>query len=163
MQYETHVFEEKEKKDQSFKSHYLVIAIFAGINVFSFVYFGAGVSILSSITFIAYLYNLAQEEKKKMGLKAHGKRRGELVITEDYLIVENRKILFDEVSNLTIYVDEFTGMTRDFFWSYHGGNNEICFDYNNRHYSFNYLIYNKRDYLHVEKLVASIEARYPPK
>ena len=162
MQYKTHVFEEKDKKDRSYQSHYWMVFIFLTLNVLTFIYFGAGIGMIGTITLVVYLFNAAQEEKKKMGLKAYGKRKGELIITEDYLIVENRKIEFDQVSKLTIYVDEFTGMTKDFFWSYHGGNNEICFDHKGNHYSFNYIIRNKRDFLQVEKLVAAIEVKYPP-
>ncbi|MDW3192078.1 MAG: hypothetical protein R8G66_06930 [Cytophagales bacterium] len=162
MQYKTHVFEEKDKKDRSYQSHYWMVFIFLTLNVIGFIYFGAGIGVIGTIGMVVYLVNAAQEEKKKMGLKAYGKRKGELTVAEDYLIVENRKIVFDQVSNLTIYVDEFTGMTKDFFWSYHGGNNEICFEHKGKHYSFNYIIRNKLDFLHVEKLVTTIEAKYPP-
>lgn len=96
-----------------------------------------------------------------MGSKAHGRHVGDLTISEDYLILENRQIAYNQVTNLSIYVDEFTGMTKDFFWSYHGGNNEICFDHKDKHYSINYMIRSKRDFVLVEKLVALVEAKYP--
>lgn len=163
MEYKTYVFEEKNNKDKYYRSHYVIIFVFLVVNIFSFIYFGAGIGIISSIGFTVFLFNAANEEKKKMGLKAHGRRLGELTITEDHFLLKNKEIRYDEVSNLTIYVDEFTGMTKDLFWSHHGGNNEICFDYLNKYYSFNYLIHNKRDFQHVEKLVDLIEEKYSSK
>jgi hypothetical protein len=63
------------------------------------------------------------------------------------------------MEELTIYVDEYYGMSKHLVLRHHGGNNEIRFIHNNKSVSFNYLI--ESDYHFVEKLVSKIEERYP--
>ncbi len=102
MQYETYVFEEKAKSDKSYRFHYVMILIFLATNIFSFVYLGAGIGIIGSIAFIIVAVKYSQEEKNKVGLKAHGRRVGELVLTKDFMIVKGTNIPFDQVRNLII-------------------------------------------------------------
>lgn len=160
--YKTHIFEEKKKRTSTYDvSFYITIIVVVGGTVFGLYYFGPKSLFFTAGSFIYTLYKQREEDRKDAGMSLYGKRKADLIIHEDILEVQGKVIRYSEVTNLTIYVDEFTGMTKDFFWSYHGGNNEICFDYKNKHYSINYIIRNKGDYLHVEKLVALIEAKYP--
>lgn len=163
MQYKTHVFEENKRKNGYDFSFFLTIIVLIGVTVFGLYYFGGQVLFFSAPSFIYTLYQQREQDREDAGMSLYGKRKAVLIINEDSLELDGRQINFSEVSNLTIYVDEFTGMSKDFFWSYHGGNNEICFDHNNKHYSFNYIIRSKRDFMYVELLVDAIEAKYPTK
>lgn len=163
MKYKTYVFEERKKRlsghDVSF---YVTILILTGASIFGLYYFGLQSLFFSAPSFIYTLYQQRENDRKDAGMSLYGNRKADLIILEDLLEVQGKIIRFAEVTNLTIYVDEFTGMTKDFFWSYHGGNNEICFDHKGKLYSFNYLIRNKQDFLYLEKLVSTIEAKYTP-
>jgi hypothetical protein len=163
MEYKTHVFEEKKRSYGYDISFYVTIIVLVSASIFGIYYFGPKSLFFSAGAFVFTLFKQREEDREQAGMSLYGKRKSDLIIYEDRLEVQGKIIPFAEVTNLTIYVDEFTGMSKDILWSYHGGNNEICFDYRDKHYSFNYIIRNKKDFLHVEKLVELIEYKYPIK
>ena len=160
MEYQTHIFEENKKKIRSNRKEGLIVAGFAILSISTFLIgplFGA-ISTISSVVTLVKLHN---NDLKKKGIRAYGQLKANLTIAEEYLIIDETKIPFSELQSLTIYVDEYTGMTKDVFWSYHGGNNELIFSHKNQQTSFTYLIRNHEDYKLVERLVDNIETKYP--
>ena len=83
-------------------------------------------------------------------------------LTEDFLYVNQAVIPFEEVDNLLIYADEYTGMAKDGFGTYHGGGNEISFTHKGKAFKFNFWIKNRKELDYVEQLVARIELKYTP-
>jgi hypothetical protein len=96
-------------------------------------------------------------DDKYMGITAYGERKSELIIAEEYFVIDNVKIPFSELDDLIIYVGEYLGKPREFIGVHHGGNNEITFKHKGRKFSFNYIIRNKSDFTQIENLVDKIE------
>jgi hypothetical protein len=96
-------------------------------------------------------------DDKYMGITAYGERKGNLIIAEEYLEINEVKINYSDVTELVIYVEEYLGMPREIFGIHHGGNNKIEFNRHGKTISFNYIIKNKQDYQTVSQLVDRIE------
>ena len=111
----------------------------------------------TAITFSIAMLGIKIYDDKYMGISAYGDRKATLVITEQYLEIRGVRIPFTELTNLVIYVDEYSGMPKEFFGSYHGGNNKIEFERDGKRFSINYIIKNRQDFDRVSRLVDGIE------
>ena len=105
-------------------------------------------------------YRMFKSFNKRLGLLKYGSKQAELVINEDFLEFHDHKYYYSDMSSLTIYVDEYTGMSKILSGRRHGGNNEINFIHDQQKFKFNYLIENPTQFRKVEQLVAQIEAKY---
>lgn len=162
MEFNTFIFEESQKKKKEIRKDNFQIAmiLLAGILVALFLFrFGAIISIIPLIFGLVTAYSIHSESLKRRGINAYGSQKARLTIAEDYLMIRDTQILFSEVKNLIIYVDEYTGMPKE-IGTYHGGNNEITFEHNGEKYSIKYVIPSREEYRFVEKLVDKIELKY---
>ncbi|MEO9485628.1 MAG: hypothetical protein ABJG47_19375 [Ekhidna sp.] len=162
MDYQTLIFEESKKK---VVKEWLIVGgiliIIIAILLLKALYL-SGIGVIS-IGYLGYwLFKVKNESYKEMGIKSYGKKRDQIIIYEDSIKIRDQLIPYSDLKKLTIYVDEYSGMPKQFFGSYHGGNNEIRFVYNGDLFSFNYWIKSKADFTYVEKLVLEIEKKYPP-
>lgn len=163
MEYHTYVFEVSKRK---FRENFIVT--FVGISLIAVLYFlviiglpGVGLITVSLIAFSMVKAKL--DDDKEMGIKKYGNRKQTLSLGLHSMELKGVNIPYAELTDLVIYVDEYTGMPRQLFGSHHGGNNEITFIHNSNKYTFNYLIRNRKEYKDVERLVELIERSYPPK
>lgn len=162
MEYHTYVFEISKKRLRE----NLIITL-SGVGLILLLFFmvviglpGIGLVTVAGISISLVIFKLDYD--KSMGTKKYGSRRETLSIGLESLVLKGVEIPYSELTNLVIYVDEYTGMPRQFLGSHHGGNNEITFIHKANKYSFNYLIRNQSEYHHMEYLVDFIERRYPP-
>lgn len=156
-EFRTSIFErKKEKVRKRFIFNLIIFGVIAVVWILFFINFpfvGLKTAFGLSAVFLAWkLY-----DDKEMGITAYGERKDTIVITEQYLEVRDIKLLYSELKNLVIYVDEYLGMPKEFYGIHHGGNNKIEFEHNNKAVSLNYVIKNKQDYDRVSKLVDRIE------
>ena len=161
MEYSTYIFEESKKK--IIIQWLIVIGILVVILAILLlkVFWLKGIGALTIGTLGYRLFKTRSEDLKDNGINNYGQKSAIITITEEYLEIKDKRIGFNEVSDLVIYVDEYYGMPKQFFGSYHGGNNEIKFKHKGVPYSFNYLIKSKKDLEFVEVLVSKIEEKYP--
>jgi hypothetical protein len=158
-EFRTYVFKKSRRRA---RKHLLYnSSIFAAIGAIVLMYFwgilGIGFGLIGSISLIITLIQMKKHDDKYMGISTHGERGDKFFITESSLKIGDTLLPFSELSDLIIYVDEYTGMPKNLFGVHHGGNNEITFKHKGKPYSFNYIIKNKTDFLEVEKLVERIE------
>ncbi len=115
------------------------------------------IGLKTSIGFSIVMVGIKLYDDRYMGISAYGDRKDNLVIAEQYIEIRDLKILYTDLTNLVIYVDEYLGMPKGIFGIHHGGNNKIEFNHNGQLVSFNYVIKNKQDYAKVSRLVDGIE------
>jgi hypothetical protein len=155
--FRTSIFEKtKEKRRKRLLYNLGVFGTIGGIWILFFI----GIPFVGSKTAIGIsiaLLGMKLYDDKYMGISAHGERKANLVIAEQYLEIRDVRIPYSELTNLVIYVDEYLGMPQEFFGIHHGGNNKIEFDRNGKTVSINYVIKNKQDFENVSELVDRIE------
>jgi hypothetical protein len=115
------------------------------------------VGLKTAITITVTLIGMKLYDDKYKGISAYGERKQTILIAEEYLEAENVRIPYSELTNLVIYVNEYLGMSKEFFGIHHGGNNEIAFEHNGKAVSFLFVIKNEDDFKRVESLVHRIE------
>lgn len=153
----TSVFKKTKKRTR--KQLIYDLSIFGGIVGLWILFYigfplvGLGTAIGSSIA----LLGIKLYDDKSKGISAYGDRKQTILITEEYLETQGTRILYSELTNLVIYVDEYLGMPKEFFGIHHGGNNEISFERNGKSVSIFYVIKNKQDYDRVLAMVTRIE------
>jgi hypothetical protein len=156
-QFQTSIFE--KSKEKSRKRLLYNLGIFAAIAGIWALYFGGFpiVGLKTAITFSIAVIGVKLYDDKYMGISAYGDRKATIVIAEQFLEIRGVQIPFTEMKNLVIYVNEYLGMSDDFFGIRHGGDNLIEFEHHAKSLSINYVIKNKQDFQRVSKLVDSIE------
>ena len=153
----TSIFEKtKERSRKRLLYNLAVFGAIAGLWVLFFIGFPL-VGIKTAITISIALLAMKLYDDRYMGITAYGERKANMVITEEYMVIQDVKIPYSDLTNLIIYVDEYLGMPREFYGIHHGGNNEIAFDHNGKSVSINYVIKNKQDFEKVKLLVDRIE------
>lgn len=161
MEFRTSIFEKtKAKTRRRMVSNIIFVATLAGIWGLCLIgYLGLEISIgikgafyISAGVIAVKLY-----DDRAAGISAYGERKANLTITEEYLEIREIKILYTEMSDLVIYVDEYLGKQKEFFGIHHGGNNKIEFEHRGKLVAINYVIKNKTDFDYVSRLVHKIE------
>ncbi len=162
MEYRTLIFEESKK--DVFREWLIVGGIILVIVILFLVkaLFLSGIGIITIGSLGYWLFKVKNESYKEMGINSYGQKKDQIIIYEDSIKIRDQLISYSDLKELTIYVDEYSGMPKQFFGTYHGGNNEIKFIYNGNLFSFNFWIKSKTDFEYVEKLVSVIEKTYPP-
>lgn len=157
----TYIFQRDKKKVRKrfFYNLSILLAIGGVIYMFLVGILGLGIGIIGTISLIVTFIKMKNYDDKYMGITAYGERKGELIIAEEYFIIDKIKIPFSELSDLVIYVDEYAGKPRELIGIHHGGNNEITFKHKGKKFSINYIISNKSDFIEIEKLVDKIEEK----
>ena len=157
----TYIFQKDKKRTIKRLSYNLTILLAFGGIIYMFLIgiLGIGLSLIGAISLTVALIKMKNYDDKYMGITAYGDRKAELIIAEDYFIIDNVKIPLSELSDLVIYVEEYAGQPRDFIGVHHGGNNEITFTHKGKKFSINYIIKDKSDFIEIEKLVDKIEKK----
>jgi hypothetical protein len=156
-EFRTSIFE--KSKEKSRKRMFYNLGIFGAIGAMWVLYF-IGFPLIGlkiSIGFSIVMVGIKLYDDRYMGISAYGDRKDNLIIAEQYIEIRDLKILYTDLTNLVIYVDEYLGMPKGFFGIHHGGNNKIEFNHNGQLVSFNYVIKNKQDFAKVSRLVDRIE------
>jgi hypothetical protein len=160
-EFKTFIFQKDKKKARKWSMYSLLILLaIAGILYMVFIgIVGIGFSLIGSIFLIITLFKMKSYDDKYMGISAYGDRKAELIIAEEYFIIDKVKIPFSELEDLLIYVDEYLGKPREFMGVHHGGNNQISFKHKGKKVSFNYIIRSKSDFIQINGIVNKIEQR----
>ena len=116
-----------------------------------------GFTVIGSITLIVSLIKMKERDDKYLGITAYGDRGSKFSITETGFRLDEKFLPFDELQNLTIYVDEYLGMRRDLIGVHHGGNNEISFIHQGKPFKIFYIIKSEAEFKKIDKLVSKIE------
>jgi hypothetical protein len=156
-EFRTSIFE--KSKEKSRKRLLYNLGIFGAIGAIWALYF-IGFPIIglkTSIGFSIIMLGIKLYDDKAMGITAYGERKDSIVIAEQYLEIRDVRILYSDLTNLVIYVDEYLGMPKEIYGIHHGGNNKIEFIHDGTTVSINYVIKNKQDYDRVSRLVDGIE------
>jgi hypothetical protein len=156
-EYVTYIFEKNKKL--TFK-RYLIVAVIIATIIAMVILFISGLPGIGLITIISVsiaLIKMKNYDDKFMGITGYGARGAKFIIAESHFKLGDSILPFSELTDLTIYVDEYAGMPRELIGYHHGGNNEITFNHNGLNYSVNYIIKNQSDFKKVEKLVNRIE------
>ncbi|MBN8578992.1 MAG: hypothetical protein KF775_10755 [Cyclobacteriaceae bacterium] len=156
-EFKTSIFEKSKEKNKM--RIFYNLAIFGVIGLIWFLYFidFPIVGLKTSVGFTITVLGIKIYNDKYMGISAYGERKANLVIAEQHLEINEVKILYTELTDLVIYVDEYLGKPKEIFGIHHGGNNKIEFIHKGRVVSINYVIKNKQDYDRVYRLVTGIE------
>lgn len=139
-----------------------IVLITSSLFILKVVYL-SGIGIFTILTLGYWLFKVKSESYKEAGINMFGDKKAQIVISEEFIQINDQTIQLSDLKDLIIYVDEYYGMPKQFFGQYHGGNNEIRFYHNGSLFSFNYWIKSKAEFEYVEKLVLEIEKKYPPR
>lgn len=134
----------------------LIVLVWA-LYFFGFPFTEIRLGLITTVMFSIVVAGVKLYDDKAMGISAYGERKGNLNITDQYLEINDTRILYTELTNLIIFVDEYLGMPKEIFGIHHGGNNKIEFEHNGKFVSINYVIKNKSDFDRVGRLVNKIE------
>ena len=161
-EYKTYIFERSKKKARKrlVYNGTIILAILVILYLTLVGILGIGVTIIGAISLIITLLKMKNYDDKYMGITAYGDRGSQFIITENSFKLGDSVLPFKELEGLTIYVDEYAGMSREVYGIHHGGNNEIKFSHKGQPYKLNYIINNKADFQRVEKLIEKIEETY---
>ena len=157
MEYSTHIFEKNKNKKHA---DYLDTAGIIGFTILCLVLLLIGIpgiGIITIVGIVVTLFKLKIDSDGEKGITRYGALKATIVISTEHLIIRGITIPFNQLKELIIYVDEYEGMPKEYFGTYHGGNNEISFIHKEKKMSIYYFIKNKTDFRHVEKLVDIIE------
>ncbi len=157
MEYSTHIFEKNKNKKHA---DYLDTAGIIGFTILFLVLLLIGipgVGLAGIIGIVVTLFKLKIDSDSKKGITRFGALKATIIISTEHLIIRGVTIPFNQLKELIIYVDEYAGMPKEYFGTYHGGNNEIRFSHKGKKISIYYFIKNKTDFRYVEKLVDIIE------
>jgi hypothetical protein len=156
-EFRTSIFE--KTRERSTKRLFYNLGVFGSICALWVLYFFGFplVGLKTAVTISIALLGMKIYDDKYMGITAYGERKDTIVISEQYLEIRGIRILYSELTNLVIYVDEYLGMPKEIYGIHHGGNNSIEFDRNGKSVLINYVIKNKQDFEKVNKLVNRIE------
>lgn len=160
-EFRTNIFEKTTAKARrrmiSNLSFLGLIALVWYLYLFGFPFARVRLGLIPTVMFSIVVAGVKLYDDKAKGISAYGERTGNLTLTDQYLEINDTRIPYSELTNLTIYVDEYLGMPKDIFGIHHGGNNKIEFERDGKFVSIQYVIKNKTDFDRVGRLVNRIE------
>jgi len=157
MEYDTFIFEKSDNKVSADIMDTFGIFAFIGLCIIFYLIGIPGIGLGAIVLIGISLFKLKMDSDVKKGINRFGSLKATITISTEYLKIRDVKIPLEQLQDLVIYVDEYSGMSKSIIGNHHGGNNEITFRHQEKEVSINYLIKSKKDFEFVEALVEQIE------
>jgi hypothetical protein len=143
--YKTFIFRPNPKKK---KEYILEIVHLIVVTAFYIILYAVGKSIVGLVAAIGIgmgLYQMKKNEDRKKGVGRIGHLINNLVISTESITFGNISVPISELRNLEIDAEDYEGRPYELFFKSFGIENWITFTYQEKDYSFQFIIYSAKE------------------